>query len=310
MVRVLTSLAVAVAICASGCGGEGETGQPLPSDELYVTGAGSSLRVRVVGDEAATKTVVLLHGGPGFSSRYLDPFLELADGQMRVVTYDQRGAGDSTVNPPSFRLEEYAWDLEAVRVALALESMHLVAHDHGGLVAYAYLASYPERVASLTIANGWSPSAVVNAEGFINVDSRIAFLQQSGIIPNPLPADVGDDCSSALQAIIPAYMFDPEAALPGNLSSIQCRRSVQIGSYNALYAMPYDYTAVAQAYVGPAFVIFGKSTPFGAELGDASASALSSAAASYVVLPTAGHFPWYEPVEFVDQIGSFLAALP
>ena len=292
------------------CGGtDPDTSPDGLAPVMDVQGAGATLHVRIVGELEAKKTVLLLHDGPGLASAYLEPVIgALVTAGTRVVIYDQRGMGSSSP-ASSFALGDYALDLEAVRDAVRAERIHIVAHGWGGLIAWAYLANQPSRVASLTMANAWAPYAQANATAFDRVTARVTFLQNSGVIANPLPADVGDDCGPSFKALLPAHLRDPAAPIAAELSETPCRRSVQQGTAAAL-AAGYDFVDAAIAYTGPSFVVFGKADPLGAELGEASVTVLPNSPGDYVVLPGTAHYPWYDSTAFVTQVAAFVASLP
>ena len=91
-------------------------------------------------------------GGPGHSSRYFGDLAELA-AERTLIMLDPRGTGGS--DPPAdssrYGLADYASDVELVRAALGLESLDLLGHSHGGVVAMQWAGSYPERVGRLVL---------------------------------------------------------------------------------------------------------------------------------------------------------------
>jgi len=98
--------------------------------------------------------IVLLHGGPGMPSYYLEPFEALAD-ERPVIFYDQLGCGrsDLTPDPSCYTLASFVADLHTLTDALGLRTFHLLGHSWGGMLALAYTASSPERVASLVLSS-------------------------------------------------------------------------------------------------------------------------------------------------------------
>jgi pimeloyl-ACP methyl ester carboxylesterase len=69
----------------------------VPPQGFVEAGAGVQLFYRV--DGHASRAVVVLHGGPGFSHDYLaDELLPLAH-THGVIHYDQRGSGRSSAAP-------------------------------------------------------------------------------------------------------------------------------------------------------------------------------------------------------------------
>jgi proline iminopeptidase len=99
--------------------------------------------------------VLVCHGGgPGFSSRYLGDLAGMGE-ELELVLLDPRGTGGSTkpADTRAYAIEDYVFDLEELREHLALERMQLFGHSHGGIVALAYAARYPERVERLILAS-------------------------------------------------------------------------------------------------------------------------------------------------------------
>ena len=101
--------------------------------------------------------LLLLHGGPGGTSAYLEPLDDLAAGPegRPVVRYDQVGGGrsDRPTDPALWRFETFVEELTAVRDQLGLDRVHLLGQSWGGMLALEYLLTKPEGVVSLTLSN-------------------------------------------------------------------------------------------------------------------------------------------------------------
>jgi proline iminopeptidase len=98
--------------------------------------------------------LLVLHGGPGAGSGYLDPLAELAD-ERPVVFYDQLGCGrsDRPTAPGLWRMERFVKELTAVRRMLGLRQVHLFGHSWGGWLGIEYLLGRPPGVVSVTLAS-------------------------------------------------------------------------------------------------------------------------------------------------------------
>jgi pimeloyl-ACP methyl ester carboxylesterase len=119
--------------------------------EGLTTADGRWLAYRRLG---AGPTLVCHPGGPGFSSLYLGELAGLGE-QLELVLLDPRGTGESDppTDPRAFAIDDYASDLDELRLHLGLERMLLLGHSHGGIVAIAYAARHPERVERLVLAS-------------------------------------------------------------------------------------------------------------------------------------------------------------
>lgn len=109
---------------------------------------GSRLWYRLDGP-ASAPVIAVIHGGPGYNTYTFDATGgALLRDDFRVLSFDQRGCGRSyqVEEGATFGMRPTIDDLEALRLHLGIESMHLLAHSFGGVVAAAYAATYPESV--------------------------------------------------------------------------------------------------------------------------------------------------------------------
>ena len=98
------------------------------------------------GDE----TIVLLHGWPQ-TCREWDRVSALLDGDYRLVAPDLRGCGDSSKPITGYDALTQADDILALIQHFGLGRVHLVGHDVGGPVAYAFAAKHRDHCGSLTL---------------------------------------------------------------------------------------------------------------------------------------------------------------
>lgn len=117
--------------------------------ETLTTGDGR----RLAFERRGAGPVLVCHpGGPGFSARFFDDAAGL-DVHFELVLLDPRGTGgsDRPPDPHAYRTEDYVADIEELRRHLGLERLNLLGWSHGGVVAMAYAAARPERVARLVL---------------------------------------------------------------------------------------------------------------------------------------------------------------
>ena len=96
---------------------------------------------------------VLLHGFPENRTSWsaLTPYL--VDAGYRVLAPDQRGysPGARPLRRRDYRLPLLVSDVVALLDAVGAERVHLVGHDWGGAVAWAFAALQPQRLRSLSV---------------------------------------------------------------------------------------------------------------------------------------------------------------
>ena len=97
--------------------------------------------------------LMCVHGGPGFTSHYLEPLTDLAS-TVPTVLFDQAGCGRSRRGGARkvFSIDGFISELEDLRRELKIEKMRLLGHSFGGLIIGEYALRYPDRVASLIFA--------------------------------------------------------------------------------------------------------------------------------------------------------------
>jgi len=140
-------LALVMAVAA--CSGERGRRPSVPRGEARLPLPGGSIWYKVSGNGSGTP-VVLLHGGPGFSSYYLKPFEDLGDERV-VVRYDQLGGGksDTTSDTTLFTIAHFVDELDSLRSHLGVGKWHVFGHSWGTILALEYYRAHPDRVASL-----------------------------------------------------------------------------------------------------------------------------------------------------------------
>ena len=100
--------------------------------------------------------VVLLHGYAENS----DSWAPLAADLMKdhtVVVPDLRGIGRSSKTVGGYDKKTQAKDIRAVVTGLGYDKTFVVAHDIGNMVAYAYAATYPDKVERLVVMDAPIP---------------------------------------------------------------------------------------------------------------------------------------------------------
>jgi pimeloyl-ACP methyl ester carboxylesterase len=114
---------------------------------------GADIFVRWGGNGPVT---VLLHGYAENS----DSWAPLAADLMKdhtVVVPDLRGIGRSSKPDGGYEKKTQAKDIRAVVTALGYDKTSVVAHDIGNMVAYAYAATYPDKVERLIVMDAPIP---------------------------------------------------------------------------------------------------------------------------------------------------------
>jgi len=102
--------------------------------------------------------LLLLHGGPGITHEYLEPFDSwLQAAGVEYFYYDQLGShySDQPDDPDLWEIDRFVDEVEQVRTALGLdrENFFLYGQSWGGLLALEYALAHQQNLKGLIISN-------------------------------------------------------------------------------------------------------------------------------------------------------------
>jgi len=248
---------------------------------------------------AATGMVVLSHCWTGSRATWEPVAARLVAAGRRVVLYDQRGHGASTMGPEDPTVEQLGDDLAAVLEAVDARDAVLAGHSMGGMAIQALAVARPdvvaERVSALVLAGtagfGVTAGPLSGAARFVTGNRSVERLMAGRLGPALTRGTVGRRPRQAhLEATRDAYL-----SLPTDV-----RRQFLI----ALQAM--DFRAGLTSVAVPTTVVMGSRdllTP--PRLGRALAAVIPGA--HLVEVPGAGHMlPYEEP----DRLAELILSAP
>jgi len=146
----------------------------IPAREGRIRVGSAELYSRDIGTGRA---VLVLHGGPDFDHLYLLPELDRLADAYHLIYYDQRGRGQSAsgVLPADVTLASDLDDVDAVRKHFHLDSMILLGHSWGTVLALEYALRHPEHVSQLILMNP-APASTGDLKQF-----REVYIQELGL---------------------------------------------------------------------------------------------------------------------------------
>ena len=153
----LASFAIALPILAFT--GPGRPAPPassctrIASGEAMLPVDGGRIWYRITGRGPGTP-VILLHGGPGYSSYYLKPFEALGDDRP-VIRYDQLGGGrsDRLTDTTRMTIDHFVRELDSLRSHLGCDRVLLFGHSWGTILAVEYYRAHPEHVGGMVLGS-------------------------------------------------------------------------------------------------------------------------------------------------------------
>lgn len=97
---------------------------------------------------------------------------------FRVIAYDARGHGASTVSPPPYTMRQLGDDVIALMDAMEIDAAHLVGLSLGGMIAFDLAARQPRRLSSAVICDARADAPESFAAPW---DERIALARTQGM---------------------------------------------------------------------------------------------------------------------------------
>ncbi len=107
--------------------------------------------VRLAWEEHGSGHPVLLIQGLGYGRWGWEPLVPALAEHFRVITFDNRGIGDSTIAPGPYTAAGMASDALAVLDAAGVGSAHVVGTSLGGMIAQEVAIDHSERVDRLVL---------------------------------------------------------------------------------------------------------------------------------------------------------------
>ncbi len=246
--------------------------------------------------------VLFLHGFPSFwysHIRQMDAF----KADHHVIAIDGLGAGrsDAPKDVNAYRLEPMVKHLIALLDHLAADKVHLVGHDWGSGLAYAFAQSHPSRVHSVTGTGAIPHSVILDLLQTDEEHRKVGAYVERFKSANPfllLALRISRQIySGAYQPLVEAgKLTREEGELFRNATSDPKRINAHINWYRANLPRPEDiqesdyYPKRGTRVTIPALFIWGSEDPIVTQTGVQRLKSISDQLNTLEV-PGAGHWP-------------------
>jgi proline iminopeptidase len=283
--------------------------------ESRIPVGGADLYSRELGQGTA---IIVLHGGPDFDHTYLLPDMDRLSDSFHLIYYDQKGRGRSAdhVQPEDVTLASDIADLERVREYFHRDSVVLLGHSWGTVLALEYALRYPERVSHMILMN----PAPASTEDFKQMrKERLAKIGDDLDRLNAARASAGykEGDPDAVAAYYRIH-FKPAVARPEDLEKVIASlrstftsggilkaRAIEDRLMNDTWSSPeYDLLPKLKTLRIPTLVIYSDHDFIPAATAAHITQAIPNA--RMVTLKDCGHFSYLEcPVVVRDHIDAF-----
>ncbi|MCJ1413653.1 hypothetical protein MMC19_007775 [Ptychographa xylographoides] len=171
--------------------------------------------------------VVLVPGWPQTADAYEDVFSALAE-RHRVLSIDPPGLGNSGPSETGYDTEAISTLLNEALQPHMEEAFHLVGHDVGAWIAYAWAAQFPGRIKSLTLLDSALPGLTAPRSFPLPSEVNVKLWQFSF---NTLP-ELPETLTAGREGELFDWLIDHKAVHPERISAAHRQR------YAECYALP------------------------------------------------------------------------
>lgn len=255
------------------------------------------MRARKYG--AAGPWVALLHGGPG-APGYLAPVARGLADAYRVLEPLQRGSGSQALT-----VSRHVEDLrELLDSECGADLPHLVGHSWGAMLALAFAAAHPGRVASLALVGCGTFDTVSRAQMLETCEERTGqeLRERLARLPVEVP-DPDERLRRTAELTLPVYSHE---LADDRLKLVSCDARAHRESWDDMLRLQDEgvYPQAFAAIEAPVLMLHGSADPHpGRMIRNSLAPFLPRL--EYYEWARCGHYPWLEKAVRED----FFAAL-
>ena len=269
--------------------------------------------------------VAYLHGGPGYNAYAFEKSAgQILEESVRMLYIDQRGCGRSGFDGPdgAYGMRRTVEDVERIRVAIGAESLGLIGHSFGGIVAAAYAHRFPKNVSGIVMVDT-APRvgrAIAHQIQFLDGIADTAFPEKAAQIHTAVQTK-----QTAFATLLKLYEVVGRVPLQRRMHYASTAKQAEMETLDSASAVmgctserivpAYEHEGylgdappdVAARLTVPSLLLAGRSSEvIGKENLEAAAQIWG---ARLLWVDGAGHFVYFEkPREFTDAVTRFFAA--
>lgn len=148
--RILLLIAI-VAVGYMGCISTEK--KEIPDQEGFLQVNGGKIWYKVRGGNGMP--LLMLHGGPGFTSYYLTPLADSLAKDRPVILFDQLGCGrsDKITDTSLMDMQHHVDQVSALLQHLKITSFDLYGHSFGTMLAMDFYLQHPDNIRSIVLAS-------------------------------------------------------------------------------------------------------------------------------------------------------------
>lgn len=259
--------------------------------------------------------ILIINGGPGFSSEGFVPLAEEIAGMgYQAILFDQRGTGLSELSKldsTTVTMDLMSDDIEAIRKYMKIDQWVILGHSFGGMMANFYASEYPESVEAMihSSSGGIDLYLIEEAQNGVNeklTQNEIDSMQHwRSVYRNTGDLEAKRKYTKIMAK---AYVYNqnhvPTVAERLMQGDLELNRMV----WEDMFRIHFDCKKELSSFTAPVLIIQGKQDVIPMELAFIADSVFQNS--KVVLLDSCGHYGWLDrEVTYFSRIKSFLNQL-
>lgn len=262
--------------------------------------------------------IVVVHGGPGMDSGSLRGDLVALEAKHRLLYYDQRGGGRSSLpaDTKTLSIDHHVDDLEALRKHLGVDKVVLIGHSFGPAIIARYAIKYPGHVDRMVLLGPIPPRKGKFIEEYgATIEARLTEAQRQRSAELEKQYESGDVAAACREFwainILPRLAKSVKASVVKSDFCTAPPEAIRYGMTKTSAATfgslgDWDWTAELRKVKAPTLIVHGEEDAIPMAMVAEWASVLPNA--RLMKVPNAGHMPYAEQPGLVfPAIEKFLA---
>lgn len=217
------------------------------------------------------KPVLLINGGPGWSSDHIKPFAEaIADLGYQVIVYDQRGTGKSAITPldsSTVTFKNMTDDIEILRKKLGITFWTIVGHSFGAMQAMQYAVNYPVSIGKLILLSPGGSNLDFLETYLPSINARLSNENLTNIDIWLAKADKNPGLASynIISSTLPAFLFKDSLTptVMQHIDKTTWNMDVSNFVWSDLSRTHFDINSNLSHFDKPVFIIQGRQDALG-----------------------------------------------
>lgn len=275
-----------------------------------LTSSGAQIFYQVFGDGPP---LLIINGGFGSDSVGYEGLAQRLARDHRVILFDRRGTGRSTLFAPSeetITMDLMVADMEAIRQELGVRRWNVLGHSFGGMLASYYTTQHPEAVQRLVLSSSSGVDMhLFSTDAREHIKSRLDDADRTALERLEAAYEAGDTSESLLEQfstiLARAYVYHN---VHSEWVAARLQHSdTEIGGLvtQDLRRIGFDCKPALETFGQPVLIIQGQHDVLPLSIAERAQAVFTDA--RLVILDECGHYGWIEQeAAYISAVLGFL----